>query len=59
MDQKTIMDFIKEVLGDAKKLKAIFVLASFLAILMLISFQILPFLLFLVLAIISYLNLKK
>ena len=59
MDRKTILDYIKEILGDEKKLKVVLIILSALAVLMLISFQILPFLIFLILGIIAYLQLRK
>lgn len=59
MDQKTIIEYIKEILGDEKKLKVVFVILSALAILMFITLQILPFLIFLILGILVYLQLKK
>ena len=56
---QTFLDYIKDILGDNKKLKVALVALSIAGLLSLIAIQILPFLIFLLLAIIVYLQIPK
>lgn len=56
---QTFLDYVKQVLGDNKKMKVVLVVLSAAGLLSLIAIQILPFLIFLLLAIIVYLQIPK
>ncbi|MBP9690813.1 hypothetical protein KBD81_01905 [Candidatus Woesebacteria bacterium] len=56
---QTIIDMIKEAFGDTKPTKSLLLVFAALGILSLVAIQIIPFLIFLLLAIIVYLQLPK
>lgn len=56
---QTIRDYLNEAIGNNPHLKGLLLLFAALGILSLIALQILPFLIFLLLAIIVYLQLPK
>lgn len=56
---QTVIDFLQNAIGEHPHLKGLLLLFAALGILSLIALQILPFLIFLLLAIIVYLQLPK
>lgn len=56
---QTIFDLIKQAFGENKSMKSLLLVFAALGILSLIAIQIIPFLIFLLLAIIVYLQLPK